>query len=175
MSYGKKQEIETWFEEYSDPIFKYICMMTRDYQQAEDLTQETFIKAYRSMDSFERNASEKTWLFRIAHNVTIDYLRKQRPLQLFESFLSNKKDGNPLPEDVINMKESYREVYQAIGSLKNSYKEVIILRKIKGFSIEETSQILNWSETKVKVTLHRAMPILRKQLEKEGFLYEKTT
>lgn len=175
MTDTRNTEIEVWYERYSDAIFKYICVMTRDYQQAEDLTHETFIRAYNSYDSFKGNSTTKTWLFQIAHNVTIDFLRKRKPLRIIESFLQNKKDASPLPEDILDMKEEAREVYKALGKLKPAFREVLVLRKIKGFSIKETSDILNWSENKVKVTLHRAMPMLKEQLAKEGYLYEKTT
>lgn len=171
---NKSTELEEWYHLYSDAIFKYICVMTRDYQQAEDLTHETFIRAHNSFENFERKSETKTWLFRIAHNVTIDFLRKRKPLRIIESFLQNKKDTDPLPEDMLEMKEEIREVYRSLGELKAAYREVIVLRKIKGFTIKETSEILNWSENKVKVTLHRAMPMLKNQLAKEGIYYEKT-
>lgn len=92
---------------------------------------------------------------------------------LKEAFLF-KKDPNPLPEEKIEMKESAYELYKALGAIKDSYREVIILRKIKEFSIEETAEILGWSDSKVKSTLYRAIPVLEKQLLKEGYLLEET-
>ncbi|MED3982267.1 RNA polymerase sigma factor [Priestia megaterium] len=82
MENTKKEEIERWYDDHSDAILKFILMLVKDYQQAEDLTHETFVKAYLSYDSFQKNSSQKTWLFRIAHNVTMDYFRKQKPLSL---------------------------------------------------------------------------------------------
>lgn len=166
-------EIEEWYDEYSYPIFKFILLMIQDYQQAEDLTQETFVKAYRNYDSFKRKSSPKTWLFSIAHNLTIDYLRKRRPMTLLKEMLLLNRESVKLPDELVVMKESSKELYHSLSSLKDSYREVIILRKIKGFSIEETAVILNWSESKVKATLHRALPALEKQFEKEGYLNEK--
>lgn len=93
------------------------------------------IKAFRSFLSFERKAEAKTWLFRIAHNVTIDDLRKNKPPRMIESFLLNKKDTKPLPEDTFEMKEHVRHIYKALRKLKSSYREVIVLRKVKAFSI----------------------------------------
>ncbi|MCD8510916.1 MAG: RNA polymerase sigma factor [Bacillus sp. (in: Bacteria)] len=172
---SRDEELEEWYNLYSDAIFKYICVMTRDYQQAEDLTHETFIKAYNGYETFQHEAETKTWLFRIAHNVTIDFHRKRKPLRIIESFLQNKKDSNPLPEETLQMKEEAKELYKALGQLKPAYREVIVLRKIKGFTVKEASEILGWSENKVKVTLHRAIPILKDKLAKGGYLYEKTT
>jgi RNA polymerase sigma-70 factor (ECF subfamily) len=142
-------------------------MMIKDYQQAEDLTHETFFKAFRHYNSFRQDSSPKTWLFRIAHNLTVDYLRKQKPIRLFMEVFRQKKDPSLLPEHIVEMKESSKELYLALETLKESYREVIILRKIKGFSISETSEILDWSETKVKSTLFRAIQSLEKILSKE--------
>lgn len=168
-----ENEIEEWYDEYSYPIFKYILLMVHNYQQAEDLTQETFVKAYKNMQAYKGDSSPKTWLFRIAHNVTIDYLRKRKPLTMMKEIFHLKKDSGKQPDELMVMKENSKELYLALNGLKDSYREVIILRKIKGFSTVETAAILNWTESKVKATLHRAMPALEKQFEKEGFLNEK--
>ncbi|KEZ51586.1 RNA polymerase sigma factor [Metabacillus indicus] len=169
MEDARKTEIEEWYSQYHQTIFKYILMMTKDYQQAEDLTHETFIKAFRQHHSFRQESSPKTWLFRIAHNVTVDYARKQKPVRLVMELFRQKKDTSLLPEHFVEMKENSRELYQALEMLKDSHREVIILRKIKGFSISETCAILGWSETKVKSTLSRAILALEKTLTKEGY------
>lgn len=170
MSDSIKKDVEEWYCHYSDSIFKFIFMMVHDYQQAEDLTHETFIKAYKNYGSFEGKAKPRTWLFSIARNITVDSIRKHKPIKLFKDFILIHKDSDPLPEDIVEVKENSKELYKALSSLKRPYREVIILRKIKGFSIKETSDILNWSEGKVKTTLYRALPALENQLVKEGFL-----
>ncbi|MFB6466997.1 RNA polymerase sigma factor [Cytobacillus sp. Hz8] len=174
MSEIAKAEISAWYDEYSKAVLSFILIIVQDYQQAEDLTHDTFVKAYLNHSSFQKQCSEKTWLFTIAHNVTIDYIKKRKPLvQMKEAFFA-KRDMNPLPEEILQIKEESYELFKAIGEMKTSYKKVMILRKIQGFSIEETANILHWSESKVKSTLHRAVPFLKKQLIKEGYLYEST-
>lgn len=173
MNERAKSDVEAWYHLYSEALVTYIYMMTRDYDQAEDLVHETFINAFRSYASFKGEAQVKTWLFSIAHNVTMDYLRKQKPLRLIEKVINNRPDSKPPPADVLQIKEDVQEVYTALGRLKPSYREVIILRKVKGFSIRETSTILDWSENQVKVTLHRAMPKLHEELKREGSADEK--
>lgn len=168
-----KIEITEWYQQHGDSVFRYILLMVRDHQQAEDLTQETFIKAFRSYDSFERKANPKTWLFRIAHNVTIDFIRKQKPLELLKELVLLGKSANAAPEGIVEIKENSTELYDALGQLKAPYREVIVLRKIREFSIQETGEILNWSESKVKNTLSRALSALEKQLNKEGIIHEK--
>ncbi|MFS0864214.1 RNA polymerase sigma factor [Fredinandcohnia sp. 179-A 10B2 NHS] len=174
MSNYRENEIEEWYTLYHQTIFKFVILMVKDYQQAEDLTHETFVRAYKFHHTFKRDSSPKTWLFSVAHNVTVDYMRKHKPIRLFKEVFTLKKEIVPSPEHFLRIKENSNELYSALGRLKETYREVIILRKIKGFSIAETSVILNWSESKVKSTLNRAMPALEEELLKEGYIHEQT-
>jgi len=169
----KKLKILDWYSHYGDSIFNFIAMMTKDYHKAEDLTQETFLKAFIYLDGFKANSSAKTWLFSIARNVTIDYLRKQKRRNILLHILPHSEKKELLTEQIVEINEEFQELYRAIHRLKESYREVIILRQIKEFSIVETSEILGWSESKVKNTLSRALRVLEKELIKEGFTYEK--
>ncbi|MCK0470279.1 RNA polymerase sigma factor [Alkalihalobacillus sp. APA_J-10(15)] len=171
---NKQSDIEKWFTLYGDTIFKYFLLNIHEYQQAEDLTQETFVKAFKHYHSFKRESNPKTWLFSIAHNLMVDYLRKKRPIHLLQEILNSKQDDSPLPSDIVQMRESEENLYKTLTKLKQSYREVIFLRKMKEFSIKETAEILNWSESKVKSTLSRAIVLLKKALVKEGDDYEQT-
>ncbi|CAG9621262.1 RNA polymerase sigma factor [Sutcliffiella rhizosphaerae] len=133
---------------------------------------ETFVRAYQQYHTYKRQSSPKTCLFKIAHNTTIDYLRKMKPIKLFNQVFQTKERAEST-EDIVVLKENSRELYEALSNMKENYKQVIILRKIKGFSILETAHILNWSESKVKSTLHRALDILANKMREEGFGYEK--
>lgn len=132
-----REEIADWYRLYGDDIFKYIFMMVNDYQQAEDLTQDTFVKAYKHYRSFNHQAKPKTWLYSIARHTTVDYMRKRKPLQLFQEFFQSKRDPDPLPEELIEIRESSMELYHALGNLKPAYREVIILRKIKTSALKK--------------------------------------
>ncbi|WP_445489207.1 RNA polymerase sigma factor [Niallia sp. 03133] len=173
MSKYKKDEIADWYDQHSKSVLTFILLMVKDYQQAEDLTQDTFVKAYLYYDSFKHHSSEKTWLFSIAHNLTVDFLRKRKPAMFFKELFHLQKKRIPLPEEIFQIKEESFELYQALEELKDTYRKVIVLRKIKGFSIEDTAKILGWSESKVKSTLFRAIPALKEQLIKEGNWDEK--
>ncbi|MDR0136551.1 RNA polymerase sigma factor [Metabacillus idriensis] len=172
MSEYRKEEIADWYDQHSKSVLTFILLLVKDYQQAEDLTHDTFVKAYLYYDSFNHHSSEKTWLFSIAHNLTVDFLRKRKRSMFFKELFISQKDNNQLPEEIIKIKENSYELYKALGEIKDTYRKVIVLRKIKGFSIEDTAMILSWSESKVKSTLFRAIPVLKKQLLKEGFLNE---
>lgn len=165
VSFYKENEIEEWYNQYHQTIFKYIILMVKDSQQAEDLTQETFLRAYKHHHTYKRDSSPKTWLFKIAHNTTVDHLRKMKPIRLFQQVF--QKEQSASSEDIVILKENSRELYEALNNLKDSYKQVIILRKIKGFSILETAHILDWSESKVKSTLFRAMQTLGEHMKEE--------
>lgn len=164
----EQEELALWFDDYGESILTYILLMVRDYQQAEDLTQETFLKAFKHKQQFKQEASVKTWLFSIAHNVTKDYFRKKHPLQHYLGLTMAEKDYEPLPEQILTMNFQTEQLYRAIQQLKPSYKHVIILRKLKEFSTAETALVLNWSESKVKMTLKRALVELKDELIKGG-------
>ncbi|MCP3742773.1 RNA polymerase sigma factor [Rossellomorea sp. BNER] len=166
------EKLTEWFDEYGEAILTYILLMVRDYQQAEDLTQETFIKAYRHQQQFEHKSSVKTWLFSIAHNVTKDYFRKKHPLQHYLGLTMDEKDYKSIPEQIVAMNFQTEQLYKAIQQLKPSYRHVIILRKLKEFSTAETALVLNWSESKVKMTLKRALVELKNELIKGGITNE---
>jgi RNA polymerase sigma-70 factor (ECF subfamily) len=167
-----KEKLKEWYHNYSDDIYRYILMMTGDQERAKDLTHDTFLKAYHSLASFQGKTSDKNWLYRIARNVTIDDMRKRKPLRyLFDSFVTLASQ-DPLPENVAQLGEREEELYRALQAIKRSYRDVIILRKIKELSISETAEVLNWNENKVKVTLFRGLEALKKQMIKEGYKHE---
>ena len=167
----KQALISQWYQLYAQDIFSIICLMTGDYQQAEDLTQETFIKAYKHVDTFKGESSPKTWLIRIGRNLTIDYLRRKKPVQLVLDFLLQKPSSARLPEEWVAFSESKRELWYVLQRMPPKFREIIILRKIKGFSTKETAEILGWSESRVKVTLHRAMEDLKQRLKERGYVH----
>ena len=120
----RKELIANWYEQYSKSILSYILLMVRDYQYAEDLTHDTFIKGYLYYDSFNYQSAEKTWLFSIAHNVTIDFLRKHKSRQFLNEAMIFKEENMPLPEDIIQIKEESLELYKASLALSISLPNV---------------------------------------------------
>lgn len=164
----KRKFIIEWYDQYSVPIYKYIAKMINDAYQAEDLTQDTFIKAYKYLGDKREIEYPKSFLYRIAHNITVDYMRKQAPIQLVKSIFFDKKDSHPSIEFIVEGREESERLHKLLLTLKTSYRQVIILRKIEGFSIQETARILNWSESNVKSTLFRALKAFEKHLLKGG-------
>jgi RNA polymerase sigma-70 factor (ECF subfamily) len=163
----RKEQIEQWFLRYSHDIYKFLVYYTGN-RDVEDLVQEVFIKAIKALGTFEGRAQPKTWLLAIARNTAIDYERKKRFRSwLPESLLRNVKTEERTPEEMLDLNEEKKELYEALQQLKQSYREVLILRGIKGLSPIEAAMVLNWSESKVNVTFHRALKALQSSLARQ--------
>ncbi|WNF39027.1 RNA polymerase sigma factor [Bacillaceae bacterium IKA-2] len=152
-------------------MYKYVFFMIGDHNQAKDILQDTYLRAYNNFNTFNGENS-KGWLFKIARNVTIDFVRKKKPISYLIDSIFSIPAPDKTPEQFIVLTEIERELYDALSKIKRSYRDVIIVRKLKEFSISESSHILGWSENKVKVNLFRGMKALKKQLEKESYHHE---
>lgn len=102
---SRKQRINSWYEEYSNDVYNYAFFMLGDREQAMDIVQDTFIRAYNKLESFQ-GGREKSWLFRIARNLTIDYMRKKRTLANYLSFLPFGMNTEKSAEDIAIFNES---------------------------------------------------------------------
>lgn len=169
----EEQIIEQLFNQYNSMIYRIILLMTNSREEAEDLTQEVFIKAFRGLAGYKGESSYKTWLYSIARNITYDHYRKKRTIQFLKDLIHLERK-EPVPEEIMEMKEQTQALYQAIMGLKLSYREIIILRKIKGYQISETAAILGWIEGKVKTTLHRALHALKNKLSQEEWNFDES-
>lgn len=167
------QDFEQLYHIYSDDVYRFILMKIGDRQSAEDLTQDTFIRAYKNFHEFQHKSSVKTWLFSISRNITIDFYRSNKKIfSLPDWFGFETEQTVTTPADIIELGEEIELLYRTIKKLKKNYQEVLILRKIQEFSIEETAEILQCSASKVKSTTHRAMVALKKELVKGGHFDE---
>ncbi|MFS0558372.1 RNA polymerase sigma factor [Brevibacillus sp. 179-C9.3 HS] len=159
--------VEQWFLRYGDDIYKFLIYYTGN-RDVDDLVQDVFLKALRSMESFEGRSQPKTWLLTIARNTAIDHRRKQRLRNwLPDKWLAHVEADEKTPEEILYLHEEQQALYHAIREVKTAYREVLILRGLKGLSPKETAEILHWSENKVNVTFHRAMKAVREILERE--------
>lgn len=160
------------FEKYHHDIFTFLFYMTNNREQAEDLVQEVYIRVFKSYEGFRGNSSEKTWLYSIARHVAIDHFRKnkswkQKVLATFDWTRDQIMDTTPLPEDLTLLNEQSREIYEWLEKCSVDHRAVIVLRYIQSYSISETSDILGWSESKVKTTQHRALKKLKELMVKK--------
>ncbi len=150
------------YEIHSEQIYQFLYFITFDVQLAEDLMQETFIRAYEARHSYREDANVLTWLRTIARNIAYDHFKRRkriRFLRLEENIMIELS-----AEQLVHIEEEKRELYQAIASLKLNYRMAIVLRKIEGLSIKEAAEILGWNEAKVKNNTERGMLALKKAM-----------
>lgn len=160
------------YSKYHHDVFQFIFYMVKNREQAEDLVQEVYIRVLKSYERFEGKSSEKTWLFSIARNVTIDHFRKskgwkERLAEKFDWTTGVVKDDNPIPEEIALQKEEVAMIYKCLDKCTVDQRMVIIMRYIQELSIIETAEALGWTESKVKTTQHRALKVLKKEMEEK--------
>jgi len=171
---GDKSEFARIVEAYSGVIYRLAVKMLDNPQDAEDVLQETFIKAYKALSNFDGRASPSTWLYRIATNEALMVLRKRKqpfvsidePLEItgIEQEPLQITDWCCLPEDELMSTEAQAYMDEAVEELPPNLRVVFLLRDIEGLSTRETAEVLDLSETAVKTRLSRARLRLREML-----------
>ncbi len=169
-------------DRYRPQIYTLIIRMVKTREEAEDLTQETFIKAFHSLPSFNAEYAFSTWLYKIAVNNCIDYFRKKRlkttsidtPIvakdgELPREFPDDQTQG---PDSGLMDQERKSQIQSAIDNLPEKYRDAIVLRHVHDKSYEEIAEELNVPIGTVKVRIFRAREMLKKKLrDQRRFIY----
>lgn len=158
-------------------VYSVIFRMIEDREEAEDLTQDTFVNAYRAFDSFRHESQVYTWLYRIAVNLTknrLDRRRRRRnsegpsldePVAMEDDELSRQvEDFRRAPDRSAENAELERILSEEVIRLRPEYKEVVILRDYEGLSYEQIARVVGCSVQAVKSRLFRARSVLRRAL-----------
>jgi RNA polymerase sigma-70 factor (ECF subfamily) len=167
------QKVEEWMELYGDRIIRVVYLILDDYHLAEEITQEVFIRAYNSMDSFRGESSPYTWLYRIALNLSKNSLKRKAKISFLPlSMRKKEKDvlAEPLDEKVIRLTTG-KKLRNCVLELPLIYHEVIILRYFDDLKISEIAHILHQPEGTVKSKLSRGRELLEAIMRKEGLEY----
>lgn len=166
---GNDEAFEILYLKYKDKIRYFIYNIVKDYEKAEDITQEVFI--YICKNKVTEESSFKYYLFLIAKSRAITYLNtEKRRKEIVDKYLSN--DEEKIENDVLEIitkQEEKEELIKAINSLNEKYRNAIYLNKIEDFSYEETAKLLNTSVANVRNLIHRGKKELQKILIKKGF------
>ena len=160
---------------YRDSIYYMILKMVNNHEDSEDLTVEAFTKAFMNLDKYVPNYAFSTWLFRIASNNVIDFLRKKR-VETVSLFDKQDEDGNefmvgqfstdePNPEELFMRSQRAEILHEVLSTVTPKYAELIKLRYFKELSYEEIADDLDMPIGTVKVQLHRAKKMIRSLLE----------
>lgn len=181
---NKRQEFEREAIPHMDTLLRSGLRMTRNEKDAEDLVQETMVKAYRFWDKFEKGSNCRAWLFRIMTNIFInEYRSKSRsPMSIStddvdDNFLYGQLStgvSDETPEQALFAKIFEKDVKDAIDKLPDDFRMVIVLSFLEGFSYQEIANITDLQLGTVKSRLHRGRKLLQKELYeyaiKNGFI-----
>lgn len=167
-------QIGKLYDEFHKDVYHFSLYFTNVKQDAEDITQETFIKVLKNLHQLKDQQKRKSWILSIARNTAVDLIRKQKlirflPIRIVHEGHSIKSDLN---DATIIEEENWVELQAALLKLKSHYRSVIILRALNELSVKETAEVLKCSEGKVRVDFHRALNLLKDDLNlKEGWKY----
>ncbi len=169
---GDEESLETLIKCYLKPIYSFVCRYIRSSQDAEDITQEVFVKVWRNLKKFDKNKSFKTWIFSIAKNTSIDWLRKKKaiPFSNFENeegknlLTKTLADPAPLPNKVLERAGIAEILNVAINRLNPKYRMVLFLRYNDHFNFREIAEVLDEPLNTIKSRHRRALILLKKLL-----------
>ena len=160
-------ELEELYNTYRMDLYRYLCHLTHDPAEAEDLLSETFLRALKRLHTYRGDCAVKTWLFGIARNVWLESLRKRRHTVSADDLLENYLADDTLPE-ATDTRLQWQRVRQLLAQKDDRARRVVQLRAA-GYSYTEISQMLQISESSARVIEHRTRTWLKQQLAKEGY------
>jgi RNA polymerase sigma-70 factor, ECF subfamily len=175
---GEMEAFEALTTRHEQRVFSLAMRMLRQEQDAEDVTQQTFLSALEHLDGFRGESSFATWLLRIASHAALKVIRKRKGLETFSLDAAiESKDGfdsvphpeyiadwRQSPEELVHKNEVQRLLDEALAQLDEKHRLVFLLRDVEGLSVKETAEALGLSEANTKVRLLRARLQLREQL-----------
>lgn len=167
---GEEQAFAELIDLYQNKVYQICLHMTGNRHDAEDLAQDTFMRAFLNMDAYDPEKRFSSWLYRIATNVSIDRLRKRKPdlyldadipaapgMTLYSRLAADEK----LPEDQLIHLEMRGMVQKGIGRLPPKYRSAIVLKYMEDLTLQEISEVLDIPVATVKTRIHRGREALR--------------
>ncbi len=169
---GEKEEFTEIVYRYLKMVYNFVYRLVSCEKEAEDITQEVFLKVWKNVKNFDVEKSLKTWIFTIAKNTAFDYLRKRKdiPMSVFDNdegenvIEDNLEDIERRPDEVFALAQNKKQINKVIKELSIIQKEVIILKYVNEMSLSEVSEIMDMSKDTVKSHHRRAILKMRKLL-----------
>jgi RNA polymerase sigma-70 factor (ECF subfamily) len=162
---GDRGAFESLVDRYQKTLFNFALRMTHSVSDAEDIAQSAFLKVYEKLDSFDPNYKFFSWLYRIAVNESLNFIKHRRQVERLEDdIVADEAD----PEQTYDEDQTTRTVQSALMELSENHRSVVILKHLQGFSYAEISGILNIPEKKVKSRLFTARVQLKDVLISKG-------
>lgn len=165
---GDETALTFLFKHYLRPVYIFVFRLVKDKQDAEEITQETFLKAWRNLKKFDLKKSFRTWIFSIAKNTAFDFLKKKKEILLLNdeenSPVLEMPDPGLLPSEILDQKKLKEILEEAIQQLPLKYQMVLFLHYNDHFTFQEIAEILDESINTVKSRHYRALRELKKLL-----------
>jgi len=174
---GSEKAYRELLGRYQRPVFSLVYRMVRDRELAEDIAQETFVKVFNHLGSYNPKYKFSSWIFKIASNLAIDHLRKKEPETISLDGSRNAQTAEQMeatritvesrdenPEEFVEARELGAEIEQAIGELRPEYRTAVLLRHVEGRPYEEIAEIMDIPLGTVKTYIHRARTELKLSL-----------
>ena len=171
---GEEGAFSELVERHLKTVYSFVARFVGDTHEAEDIVQETFLKAWKSAKQYRQESSKfKTWILRIARNSAIDFLRKRKhiPFSQFETddgqnvLAETVPDLHELPDELFSKQENIEMVQAAIAKLPPDAREILLLHYTNGLTFLEIGEMLGQPHNTVKSRHHRAVQNLRKLLQ----------
>lgn len=163
-----EKDFRTIIEEHKDMVFNISYRYTGNYDSAQDLSQEIFLRVWRYINNFRGDSSLKTWIYRIAYTTSINYAKKHSKLRAENEMIIGTMKSHDDPHRNIVNKNIMQDIEKSVASLPNRQKMVFILKQYEGKSYREIGEIMNITEKAVENLLYRARLTLQEQLK--GYL-----
>lgn len=166
---GDREAFGDLYELYLDELYRYVFYRVNHRLDAEDLTEQVFLKAWEKLSHFRGEIPFRSWLYRIAHNTVIDHYRTRKQTDPLNEANSPIDPAASLETRVLDQEETNR-IVTLIARLAPLQQHVLLLRFIVGLSAEETAQVLDRSAGSVRVTQHRALKEIQALLQTEDIV-----
>lgn len=162
---GDRESFARLVERYWDSLYRWLCHMTRDGHAAEDLAQETFLKAFAALDRFRAGSNFRAWLFRIAHNNFVNQRRSMRHSR--QPLTQDFPETDPGPEEDALSKEALQLLTDAVAKLPADFRSALMLRAEADLSFKEIADIMGITEQTARWRVFKARQKLMTVLEPE--------
>ena len=158
------KDLDAVYRQHAQTVYKFLLSQCRDPQTAEELTQETFYQAVRSIDRFDGSCKVSVWLCQIAKNCYYTYLRKEKHTTPLEE-LPESVGSADTPEELIGAREEARQIQAILHDLPEPYREVFMWRVYAELSYKQIGELFAKSDNWACVTYHRARNMIKNRLE----------
>jgi len=174
---GQERAAHELVSRYQRPVFSFIFRMVRDRELAEDLAQDTFVRAFDRLAQYDPGYKFSSWLFKVGHNLTVDHIRR-RELDTVsihgapDAVTSDQQEATSVtleseferPDELLEARELGASIEEAIERLRPEYRTAILLRHVEGYSYDEISEVMEIPLGTVKTYIHRARVELQDML-----------